>query len=330
MYSFFIGIDISKDFFDVSYVLFGKVFYLDRFDNCDSGFLAMVQRLKQITNMDLTNWFICFENTGVYSKALSAWLYDSGITFKEENPIQIHRSLGLKRGKNDKADSKAIAMYCYEKRDSIEATKPCKPVILKLKKLILRRDLLVRKRTALKTSFSMQKSILDESLLELFDNQTQQLTLLLDKQVKEIETQIELVKLEDKSVHRNDKLIQSVVGIGPIVSAFTLAYTENFERINDPRKFASYMGIAPFENSSGNFTGKTKVSHLANKKLKSIFSNAAYSAINHDPQIGHYYHRKLNEGKVSGCVVNAVKNKLVQRIYSVVKRQTPYVKLNYI
>ena len=128
---------------------------------------------------------------------------------------------------------------------------------------------------------------------------------------------------------KNDQLMQSIIGIGPIVSAFVLAYSENFELISDPKKLASFIGIAPFENSSGEFKGKTKVSQLAHKKLKSKLSNAAQSAIRHDPQLTHYFNRKIAEGKHQGSVINAVKNKLVQRIYAVIKRQSPYVKFNY-
>jgi len=330
MYSFFIGVDVSKDFLDVSYVLFGKSCYLGNFSNSNEGYLRIINSLNIIHKSNIDNWLFCFENTGVYSKGLAAWLYDYGIAFKEENPLQINRSLGLKRGKNDKADSKAIAMYAFEKRTSIVASKPCKPLILKLKKLVLRRAFLIKQRTALKNSIQMHKLALDDSLLDLFASQTKDLIEILNNQINDLEDRMEQIKSEDKYVKKNDELIRTVVGVGQIVSNFILAYTENFERIGEPRKLASFIGIAPFENSSGTYEGKTRVSNLANKKLKSILSNAAFSAIKHDPQIANYYVRKLKEGKEKGIVINAVKNKLVQRIYAVVKRQQPYVKLDYV
>jgi len=328
MYSFFIGIDVSKDHFDAAYVLFGKVFYLGRFKNSQEGFISLLCELKQVANYKLDKWFFCFENTGVYSETLFFWLHENGIAFKAENPIQIHRSLGLKRGKNDKADAQAIALYCFEKRDSLQATKPAKPIVYKLKKLVLRRDFLVKQRTAVLTSFKMQRQTLDEDLMNIFEEQTQELVLTFNKQIKEIERKIKQVKSQDIYLNKNDELVRSVVGIGHVISTFMLAYTENFERITEPKKLASFIGIAPFENSSGKFVGKTKISYLANKKIKSLLSNAAYSAINYDPQIAKYYERKIKEGKPQSAVINAVKNKLVQRIYAVVKRQTPYVKLN--
>lgn len=329
MYSFFIGIDVSKDHLDVSYIQLGHVYYLGRIQNTESGFLDMIKLLKNLTDFDIHSWFFCFENTGVYSKELVFWLYENGIAYREENPIQIHKSLGLKRGKNDKADSKAIALYAYEKKESILASKPAELSIRKLKKLAKRRDFLVKQRTALKNSFNMNKRELDESLLVVFTEQHKEMVLVYDRQIKEIEAQIKTVISDDETLKKNDVLLRSIVGIGDVVSSFILAYTENFQRITEPRKLASFIGIAPFENSSGKFKGKTKVSKLANKKLKSILSNAAQSAIRHDPQIAAYYQRKIAEGKMHGTVINAVKNKLVHRAYAVINRQSPYVKFAY-
>lgn len=330
MYSFFIGIDVSKDYIDVSYILLNKAIYLGRFENSETGFLSFLQSLNQKTNQKFDSWFFCFENTGAYSKSLANWLYENDISYREESPLQISNSLGLKRGKNDKADSRDIARYCFEKRDLIKASKPAKPPIFKLKKLLARRNLLVKQRTSFSLSFTMQKTLLEGELYDLFEKQTKELIAILNSQIKELDKEIEHAKKADLKIQKNDDLIRSVIGVGPIVSGYILAYTENFERLRNPKKLASYVGVAPFENRSGKYKGKTKVSHMANKKLKSLLSNAALSAINHDPQLANYYQRKLKEGKAKGSVINAVKNKLIHRIYAVVKRQSPFVKLTYV
>lgn len=330
MYSFFIGVDVSKLTLDVSYWLFGKTNYLGAFENSEEGYLSIVEELNTKTNYGISKWFFCFENTGVYSKTLLFWLHAKGIAFREENPIQICKSLGLKRGKNDKADSKAICKYAVEKRDSIQATKVSNPLVIKLKSLVLRRDFLVKQKTSIQASFNMQKQILDKELLKLYRVQTMEVVSILTLQITQIEKEMNECIERDSHLSQNDKLIQSVVGVGPVISAFIMAYTNNFDSFDNPRKFASYIGIAPFPNSSGEYIGKTKVSQLANKKIKSLMSNAALSAIRHDPQLKIYFERKLKEGKSKGSVLNAVKNKLLQRIYAVVKRQTPYVKFQYV
>ncbi len=73
--------------------------------------------------------------------------------------------------------------------------------------------------------------------------------------------------------------------------------------------------------------GRTKISPYANKEQKQLLTRAALAAIVHDPELRAYYKRKKLEGKHSNVVLNAVRFKLIQRCFAVVRRQTPYVKL---
>ena len=62
-------------------------------------------------------------------------------------------------------------------------------------------------------------------------------------------------------------------------------------------------------------------------RIKANLSNAARSAIQNDPELRLYYDRKAKEGKEHGVIMNAVKFKLITRVFAVVKRRTPFVKL---
>ncbi len=66
---------------------------------------------------------------------------------------------------------------------------------------------------------------------------------------------------------------------------------------------------------------------MANKKLKSLLGMCVRTAIQFDSQIKQYYLRKVAEGKPRQLVMNNVKNKLIQRVFATIKRQTPYVPL---
>jgi len=104
-----------------------------------------------------------------------------------------------------------------------------------------------------------------------------------------------------------------------------IVHTNEFKKLNDPRKLACYCGIAPFEHSSGSsIRGKTRVSHMANKKLKTNLHMASLSGVRNDTDLKKYYERKTAEGKSKLSVLNAVKNKLIARVIAVVKRGTPY------
>jgi transposase len=330
MYQFFIGCDISKLFFDISYFDEGPK-YLGGFSNDSEGFKMMVESLGKKTDILETSWFVCLENTGVYSKAMVEWLISRQISCREENPLKIARSIGIKRGKSDKADSKSICRYAFEKRDSIKPTKLSSPLIINLKKLLSRREFLVKQKQALSLTLKEQKAQLDPDLRELMEAQNKELAKVYKRQINEIEKQIEQTIGEEDSLKKNDELAQSITGIGPVISAYLIAFTENYTCFTDARKFASYCGVAPFvHNQSGNKQGKSRVSHMANKKIKSLLSMGASASVMYDKEIRLYYLRKLKESKEKGVVLNAVKNKLLQRVFAIIKRQTPYVKLmNY-
>ena len=205
-------------------------------------------------------------------------------------------------------------------------------LIIKLKKLLSRRDFLVRQKASIDTSLKDQKSTMDPSLFEWLLTQNDELLSLYKTQINQIDAQIEQTIKQDAEIKKNDSLAQSVIGIGPVISAYMIAFTQNFNSFTHARQFAAYSGIAPFvHGQTGIKPGKSKVSHIANKKLKSLLSNGALAAIHYDNQISLYYQRKLAEGKEKGVVINAIKNKLVQRVFAVIKRQSPYVRLaNYV
>jgi len=327
MYTFFIGCDISKNFFDVSYYD-GKPIYLGQFGNSVAGFKQMVKQLKKVTNHPKSTWFCCFENTGVYSKAILEWLISQQISCREENPLKIYRSKGMQRGKNDKTDSKTICRYVFEKRDSIEPTQLPDPVIVKLKKLLSRRDFIVRQKQSQMVSLKDQKMVLDPKHYELFQSQNKEVIAIFAEQIEQIEEEIVKTVEEDPEVKQNYDLAESVCGIGLITATYMIATTNNFKSFSNGRKYSSYCGVAPFLHfQTGIKKGKMKISQMGNKKMKSLLSNGVNAAVRFDPELKQYYERKLAEGKEKGVVINNVKNKLVQRVFSVVKRKTPYVKL---
>jgi hypothetical protein len=81
------------------------------------------------------------------------------------------------------------------------------------------------------------------------------------------------------------------------------------------------IGMAVFIGISNN------LSIFSRSIVKANLSNAARSAIKNDPELRLYYDRKAKEGKEHGVIMNAVKFKLITRVFAVVKRRTPFVKL---
>ena len=138
-----------------------------------------------------------------------------------------------------------------------------------------------------------------------------------DKKIKELINQDPVLKeLFD--------IVDSVKGIGPVIATEVLITTNEFKDVTDPKKYAYYNGFAPFEQSSGKYKGKSRVSNKANKKVKALFHNGAMSAIQHCKELKEYYQRKGNEGKNEMLVINNVCNKLIHRIFARVSRREKY------
>lgn len=92
------------------------------------------------------------------------------------------------------------------------------------------------------------------------------------------------------------------------------------------RQLACYCGCAPFEHRSGtSVRGKTRISNMANKNLKKLLTLCARSLLRTKTELADYYNRKLAEGKNKMSIINALRNKLIQRICAVIDRQTPYI-----
>jgi len=324
----FIGIDISKDHLDLAIVKkdgYG-IFKDKRVENSFKGYGRIKSWLTK-EKLKLTDCLFCMEHTGTYGLLLFAWLGQMNIDYCVEPAIQIKRSLGLTRGKNDKVDARRIAEYALTNRGKLDRFSLPSKLLLQIKQLLTYRDQLIKIKVSLLNS--LKNHIQYQQVLgsEIVSNEiNDQIDDLVDR-IDNIDRQIkELIKSDDE-LKKNFDLVTSVKGIGLVIATFMLVTTNNFTSFETGRKYACYSGIAPFESSSGNYQGKARVNPLANKKVKALLSSGANSACRWDPEIKAYYERKIKEGKHHNLVINAIKCKLVNRIFAVVHRQTPYVNI---
>ena len=129
----------------------------------------------------------------------------------------------------------------------------------------------------------------------------------------------------DEQLKNAYQLVSSVPGVGPQITCYLLVYTRCFTSFDNARQLACYAGVAPFEYSSGSsIRGRTKVSHLANKKLKSLLTMCALNTIKKENEFKIYYDRRKAEGKSHMSTLNIIRNKIVSRIFAAVRRGTPY------
>jgi|TARA_B110000977_G_scaffold146450_1_gene185725 transposase len=318
-----IGIDVSKLLIDVC--IYSKQI-VEQFENNKSGFKSMLKWVFKNSSFSKEETMFIFEHTGMYSHLLSVFLTEQKTSFFIASGLEIKRSIGIARGKDDQIDAKRIAQYGYRLKEELKPSNLPNSNILQLKSLLSLRTKLNKQRAGFKVTLKEQKRIYKAKEYKIIFDVQQKMIVELTKQINKINTQMQSIIDQDISLKETYKLVTSVKGIGMQTAIMIIVFTDNFSKFENWRKFASYCGIAPFPYQSGtSIKGRTKVSHLANKKLKAIINMCAISAIQHNPEMKVYYQKRVEQGKSKMSTVNIIRNKLIARVFAVVKRQTPYV-----
>jgi len=314
----FIGIDVSSNQLDIC------VFAQD-----EKHSFVIKNTIPTITRFfkqyDLETVFVAMENTGRYNWSL----YEALSSFKGHifvvAPLHLKRSMGLIRGKNDKIDAIRIADFIQKNYDKLTEWKPVPEAIKQLKILLSERNLRITQKKQLDQQlgyYTLLKSTgLDKELLKL----NRQLIKGLKAQIVMLEKKIDEIINLDENLSTQAKLITSVPGVGKVLTWALLSATEGFQKITEARKLACFCGVVPFEHQSGtSVRGRTRVSSFADKRLKSILHMAAMRAVRLNNELQVYYNRKVKEGKNKMAVLNAVRNKIIHRVFAVIKQQRPY------
>jgi transposase len=324
---YFLGIDVSKKKFDAALTIDGKNFHEVQVENAAKSIQAFFKELKnQLSSLDKV--IVCLEHTGIYSLPLLDFLVKNKIRVCVEPALQIKQSQGMTRGKNDQVDAKRIAMYALKNREDLIFWRPQRESIQRLKALLVLRERMVKMKTQLEVPINESQEFISSSIQKEMVKRCLKSIKALQRDIDDVEKSISKLVQDDQQIYQQYKLITSVPGIGKITALNVIVSTGEFARINEAKKFACYAGVAPFEHSSGSsIRGKTRVSKMANMTLKKLLHMAAMSAIQCCEELKIYYKRKLAVGKNKMSVINAVRNKLISRIFSCIKNQRMYQKI---
>lgn len=321
------GVDISKKTFDIS------VSFLDlgiedihyrQFENNLKGGKQLLKWLSSL-GIDHSELLVCMENTGIYHRLLAAFLSTENVHIWVETASQIKWSMGIQRGKNDKVDSERIMTYAKRHLDKAKCYQPKDNDLQKIADLLALRKRLI---TCIKTIKIPAKELKAAGLKEeaSFITQSSRGSIrALEAEMKAVDDAIKALIKNNEELNEIYKYVTSVKSVGFVAASYLLVYTNGFTRFNSARQIASYCGIAPFEFSSGtSIKGRTRVHHMANKNLKTVLHMCAISSLAHNKEMQAYFKRKVDEGKNKMLVINAVRNKLLARIFSCVKNKKMY------
>lgn len=326
MIKFFIGIDFSKKTFDATIIERNK---LDdkgihcTFTNSLSGmkrFLSWVAGHTYMATSD--DLLFCAEDTGLYSRVISDALSESGYFIWLESALRIKRSLGISREKNDKKDSRDIAVYASRYQD--KATRYVVPDerLEAIKALFMRRRFLKEQLRALKCrNKEMQPILKRNKLLGKSFRSDDRLGEAYRKEITSIEKEIRELINSSKELKQTFLILTSMKGIALVNATALIVYTANFKKFDyDARRIAFFWGVAPFGQASGTSLHVTPhVSHYADKYLKSLLTEAVLCAMKFCPIIKSYAEKLLARGKHPNIVKNNAKNKMLHILVAMVR-----------
>lgn len=318
-----VGIDISKRTLDATIYLDGAHC---QFSNSHKGHNQLLKWVNRNTSTSIENVLFCCEHTGLYSLELSTFCHNNNLSLVMESGLRIKKSQGLRRGKNDKIDSKMIAEYAFEKKHKLQLYRLPSTNLLKLHHLLSLRKRLVRNRSSYKASVKEYNSVLlkkgHKALFVCHDRMIHYLT----KQIKNIETEILQIINTDDALKTQYNLITSIKGVGFVIAITMIVYTGGFTKFDTWRQFSCYIGTAPFAVQSGtSIKTNARLHSYGHRDIKWVIHLGATSSILNNPELRQYYQNRVADGKSKMSTLNIIRNKLLARIFAVVKRGTPYV-----
>ena len=319
-----IGMDMAKE----NYVLSIHDFkFTKEFENTPKAIRKMLKTLSKLLGVTLTECLFCFEHTGIYSMAMMVELEKQGLPFAVVSGLAIKKSLGITRGKSDRIDAQKIAEYAFFRQAKLRLFKFPSEALMQLEHLLSLRSVHVRNRAGYQARMKEQFSVLKKTHYpELFQSQKRMIKHL-TKEIEKIELRINQIIETDQEINKCYALLTTITGVGSVTAWQMIVKTQCFKRFSNWRKFACYCGTAPFPNESGTMKKRARISKIGDGDMKSLLTLAARSAMLHDIELKMFCERKLKQGKSKKNVTNAVRNKLLARMFSVVKRGTPYVEL---
>ncbi len=288
----FIGIDVAKAHLDVAVRPTGeaKRFVAEKLDEL----VAFVQQAKPT--------LVVMEATGGLETSVAAALAATGVAVAVVNPRQARdfaKAIG-KLAKTDAIDAAVLAHFA-------EAVRP-KPRSLpdaqtrELEALVMRRRQLLEMLVA-------EQNRLSSCRVKSMRTSLEQHIEWLRRQVKDIDKDIGKSVRNSPMWREKDDLLQSVPGIGPVVSSMMLASLPELGALNR-KQIAALVGVAPINRDSGTLRGKRSV-WGGRAPMRAALYMATLVATKHNSVIRSFYQRLLIAGKAKKVALVACMHKLL-------------------
>jgi len=324
-YNSFIGVDISKLWVDISLITIeGEVVDL-KCENTVPTLKKVFTKLFDSNDLLRENVLICAEYTGHYTNPLKVFCLQNDYNLWLESGAEIKLRSGVVRSKNDKVDALRIAEYAKRYIDKVKLQTIDDESLEELCFMSSERDMYIKERAKYKAQLKDLPGYINPKLFIARKKRFKKQIRSLSKVISQLDGYIQQLINKSDVLIRQFKQLQSIQGVGPKVALETIIATKGFKKFDNGRKYCCHIGVAPFSYQSGSSQrSKNKVSHRANKKLKTLYHMAALSAIHTNGEFKVYFERKVKEGKNKMTVLNAVRAKIVHRMFALIRDNREY------
>lgn len=306
MEKLFVGIDVSKDKLDVALLPSDERWSVG---NNEAEIPSLVERLKQL-NPSL----IVLEATGGLETLVAASLGTAKLPVAVVNPRQARdfaKAIG-KLAKTDDIDAGVLALFAERIRPE---PRPLKDQELQeLTDLLTRRNQLVAMLTGEKNRLSSAPKITRKDIKEHID--------WLEKRIKESNGTLEKLIQKTPIWREKDALLQSVPGVGPVLSVSLLSGLPELGDLNR-KQIATLVGVAPLNCDSGKLRGR-RIIWGGRADVRSTLYMATLAATRFNPVIKAFYQRLIQAGKKPKVAITACMRKLLTILNAMIKNSTPW------
>jgi transposase len=303
----FVGIDVSKDRLDVHIRPGGEAFAVAR--NGD-GLEELCSRLQKLTPK-----LVVLEATGGFEITVAAALVAAALPLAVVNPAQVRafaRAMG-RLAKTDRLDAELIAIFAERMQPEPRAVPDA--AARELGDLVVRRRQLVE---MIVMERNRERQARQPKILRGIKRNVAALQLSLS----ELETDIGDAIRRSPAWQANDDLLQSVPGVGPVLSRTLIAELPELGQI-DRRRLAALVGVAPMNRDSGQMRGHRMITG-GRVDVRNVLYMATVVAIRRNPVIQDIYKRMRSTGRPAKVALVAAMRKLLTILNAIVRDQKPW------
>lgn len=305
--SSFAGIDVSSLAFDLHLRPLG---FAQRFSTDADGRAALLRVLKRHAPQ-----CIVLEATGGFEKRLTAELGAAGLPVVVVNPRQVRdfaRATG-QLAKTDAIDAEVLSLFAERVQPAIrplpsEAQRHFSALLERRRQLI---DMRTAEQNRLSQALSKRVALSIDALIKTLARELENLDKDLDETVQ-----------SSPLWREKEDLLQSIPGVGPVVSRTLLAQLPELGCASR-QQIAALVGLAPYARESGTMRGSRRICG-GRSGVRATLYMAALVAKKHNPVLKKSYESLLSRGKKPKQALTALMRKLLVIMNSMLKTKTPW------